>query len=119
VLALVDGKVQSVSGVDGATAFRVVDRGRGRIALQTSGGQYVSVGGSGKAGEVTVKSGSPGEAETFQWVDPQRGETLLMSVATHRYIAASRTPGAVSADQPGPAPDHKDGSCLTWKSVRR
>jgi xylan 1,4-beta-xylosidase len=118
VLALVDGKVQSVTGVEGAAAFRVVDRGRGRIALQTAGGQFVSVGGAGKTGEVTVKSGKPGEAETFQWVDLQRGDTLLMSLATRRYIVAPRIPGAVSADHPGPAPDRRDGSCFTWKPVR-
>jgi beta-xylosidase len=118
-LAVVDGKVQSVSGAERATAFRVVDRGRGRIALQTAGGQYVSVGGTGKAGEVIVKSGKPGDAETFQWVDLQRGDTLLLSLATHRYIVAPKDPGAVAADRPGPAPDHKDGSCFTWKAVRR
>jgi beta-xylosidase len=119
VLAIADGKVQSVPGGQGGAAFRVVDRGRGRIALRTARGQYVSVGGSGKAGEVTLMSGKPGDAETFQWVDLQRGETLLLSLATHRYIVAPRTPGAVAADHPGPEPDRRDGSCFSWKAVRR
>ena len=57
------------------------------------GGQYVSVRGAGKAGDVTVKSVKPGDAETFQWVDLQRGETLLLSLATHRYIVSPRTSG--------------------------
>ena len=118
-LAVVDGKLQSVSGARTATAFRVVDRGRGRIALQTAHGQYVSVGGAGKAGEVTLKSGKPGDAETFQWVDLQRGETLLLSLATHRYLVAPRIPGAVAADHPGPAPDRRDGSCFDWKMAGR
>ena len=96
-----------------------MDRGRGRIALQTARGQYVSVGRAGKAGDVTLKSGKPGDAETFQWVDLQRGETLLLSLATHRYIVAPRTPGAVAADHPGPAPDRRDGSCFSWKTVQR
>ena len=34
-LAVVDGKLQSVTGADKATMFKVVDQGRGRIALQT------------------------------------------------------------------------------------
>jgi hypothetical protein len=92
-LAVVDGKLQSVSGGQQSTSFRVVDRGRGRIALQTARGQYVSVGGAGKAGEVTLKSGKPGDAETFQWVDLQRGENLLLSLATHRYLLPRGFPG--------------------------
>lgn len=118
-LAAVDGKLQSVSGGQQPTSFRVVDGGRGRIALQTARGQYVSVGGTGKAGEVTVKSGKPGDAETFQWVDLQRGETLLLSLATHRYLVAPQLPGVVAADHPGPAPDRKDGSCFGWKAAQR
>jgi hypothetical protein len=118
-LAVVDGKLQSVSGATKATAFRVVDRGKGRIALETRDGKYVSVGGEGKSGEVTVKSGKPGGAETFQWVDLQRGETLLLSLATHRYIVAPKASGAVSADHPGPAPGRRDGSCFTWIATGR
>jgi hypothetical protein len=74
------------------------------------------VGGTGKAGDVTVKPGKPGDAETFQWVDLQRGETLLLSLATHRYIVAPPTSGAVAADHPGPSADRRDGSCFTWKA---
>jgi len=99
--------------------LRVVDRGRGRIALQTRGGQYLSVEGAGTAGEVKLKSGKPGDAETFQWVDLQRGETLLLSLATHRYLAAPKPGGAVAADHPGPEPGRRDGSCFVWKAVPR
>jgi hypothetical protein len=118
-LAVVDGKLQSVSGAGKATAFRVVDRGKGRIALQTRDGKYVSVAGDGKSGEVAVKSGRPGDAETFQWVDLHRGDTLFLSLATHRYIVAPKDSGAVAADHPGPSPDRKDGSCFAWKSAGR
>jgi len=117
-LAVIKGKLQSVGDAGKATAFRVVDQGRGRIALRTVRRQYVSVGASGKAGDVTLKPGKPGDAETFQWVDLQRGDTLLLSLATHRYIVAPHTPGEVAADHPGPAPDRRDGSCFTWKEVR-
>jgi hypothetical protein len=99
-LAVVDGKLQSVSGAGKATAFRVVDRGKGRIALQTRDGKYVSVAGEGKSGEVAVKSGRPGDAETFQWVDLHRGDTLFLSLATNRYIVAPKDSGAVAATIP-------------------
>jgi hypothetical protein len=96
-----------------------VDQGKGRIALQTKDGKYVSVGGDGKSGDVTLKAGKPGTAETFQWVDLQRGDTLFLSLGTHRYLVAPKEPGAVSADHPGPAPDRKDGSCFEWKTAQR
>ena len=116
-LAVVDGTVQAVGDQGKATSFKVVDRGRGRIALQTKDGRYVSVGGEGKSGEVRMKSGRPGDAETFQWIDLQRGDTLFLSLATDRYVVAPRDPGMVAADHAGPAPDRKDGSCFAWKIV--
>jgi len=118
-LAVVGDKVEAVAGADRATAFLVVDRGRGRIALETKNGQYVSVLGEGPRGAVIVKAGKPGDAETFQWVDLQRGDTLFLSLATHRYIVAPKAPGEVAADHRGPAPDRKDGSCFAWKIVAR
>jgi len=42
-LTVAEGKVQSAAGTDHATPFRVVDRGHGRIALQTQKGEYVLV----------------------------------------------------------------------------
>jgi len=116
-LAIVHGTVQSVSDAEKATAFKVVDRGKGRISLQTKDGKYVSVGGEGKSGAVTVKSGKPGDAETFQWIDLQRGDTLFLSLATDRYVVAPKEPGVVAADHAGPAPDRKDGSRFAWKMV--
>ena len=96
-----------------------VDQGCGRIALQTRDVRYISVGGAGESGEDTAKSGKPGDAETFQWVDLQRGDILLLSLETHRYIAAPKEPGPVAADHPDPAPDRKDGSAFAWKAIAR
>lgn len=118
-LAVVDGKVVAAPGADRAAPFRVVDRGRGRIALRARDGKFVSVGGTGKPGEVVMKSGPPGDAGTFQWVDLQRGETLLLSLATHRYLVVPKDAGPIGADHPGPAPDRKDGSTFSWREVRR
>jgi xylan 1,4-beta-xylosidase len=57
-------------------------RGRGRIALPTSSRKYLAVKGSGSESQIGLISGKPGDAETFQWVDLQRGDTLLLSLAT-------------------------------------
>lgn len=113
-LAVKDGKLFSS---DQGTPFRVIDRGRGRIALRAPDGKYVSVSGDGKS--VETKAGRPGDAETFQWVDLQRGDTLLLSLATHRYLVAPPAGGPVAADHAGPSPDRKDGSCFSWKLARR
>ena len=78
----------------------------------------VSVSAAGAAGAVKIKTGEPGDAETFQWEDMQRGDLMLMSLATHRYLVAQPgQPGPVAADHPGVQPDRKDGSCFTWKAV--
>lgn len=101
-----------------AAAFRVEDRGTGRVALRTKDGRYLSVVKSGEAGEVRLVSGKPGNAETFQWVDLQRGDTLLLSLATNRYLVVPPAPGALAANHAGPSPDRKDGSCFRWQVAK-
>jgi hypothetical protein len=118
VLAVVDGEVRSVAEKERATAFRIVDRGLGRVALLTESGTYLSVAGIGGAGDVKAVKAKAGDAETFQWVDLQRGDTMLLSLVTYRYIVAPPGSGPVAADHAGPAPDRKDGSCFEWRIVR-
>lgn len=102
--------------VDGVSKFQVIDRGTGRIALRAKNGRYLSA----ATGEVTLAKvkKAAGESETFQWVDLQRGDTLLLSLATHRYVAVQKG-GAVRADHAGPAPDRKDGSCFRVEEISK
>ena len=58
---MIDGIVQSVADPSRETAFRVIDRGRGRIALQTASGRYVSVGTAHKTARVSVTAHAPGD----------------------------------------------------------
>lgn len=118
VLSAVNDGVRSSAIAAEATAFQVIDRKLGRISLRAKDGKYLTVGKSGKPGDVALVSGRAGNAETFQWVDLQRGDTLLLSLATNRYIHSPISPGPISADHAGPAPDRKDGSCFEWKVVR-
>jgi beta-xylosidase len=126
LLAVSNGVLCEVASFDAVTAgvsvrFRVVDRALGRIALEPeSGGGFVSVSGDGTQGGVKLKTGEPGDAETFQWEDMARGDIMLMSLATHRYlIAQPGETGPVAANHPGPRPDRKDGSCFIWKVVEK
>jgi len=99
--------------------LRLWTRAAGESRFRQKTSKYVSVGGEGKSGDVTIKSGKPGNGETFQLVDLQRGDTLFLSLATHRYIIAPENPGAVAADHSGPAPYREDGPCFTWRAAGR
>jgi len=85
--------------------FRLENRGLGRVALSTPDG-YLSVAADRPA---ELRRGAPGPAETFQWMETFTGETILMSLATHRFLRVDEAAGAVLADSPGPRPDGRDG----------
>jgi hypothetical protein len=98
--------------------FQVVDLGKGRVALKAANGRFVSV-----AGELVVLKDVAGkaltDAESFQWINLMRGDTMLMSLTNHRYLAAKpNIPGPVTASAAGPQPDRKDGACFKWKEIK-
>ena len=44
----------------------------------------------------------PGDAESFQWVNLMRGDTMLMSLTNHRYLATKpNSPGPVTVNALG------------------
>jgi beta-xylosidase len=97
--------------------FMVVDLGKGRVALKSANLRFVSV-----AEEVAVLKDlggkPPGDAESFQWVNLMRGDTMLMSLVNHRYLSTrpnERGPVTVSAT--GPSPARTGGECFKWKTV--
>jgi xylan 1,4-beta-xylosidase len=102
-----------------ATQFRVLDRGNGRIALQSvADGGFVTVVGMGLMSEVRIVPKDAGDASTFQWEDMLRNDLMLMSLANHRYLFADANAGSLcSADAVGTRPDRKDGACFSWKIV--
>ena len=99
------------------TKFQVVDLGKGRVALKAANGRFVSA-----AGEAIVLKDllgvNPGDAESLQWINLMRGDTMLMSLANHRYLATKpNEPGPVTVLATGPRPARKDGACFKWKIV--
>jgi xylan 1,4-beta-xylosidase len=97
--------------------FQVIDLGLGRIALKAGNGKVVSVAND----DVIIKdfgNTKPGDAESFQWVNLVRGDTILMSLTNHRYLATKpNEPGPVSVSATGPNPARKGGACFKWKVV--
>jgi beta-xylosidase len=97
--------------------FQVVDLGRGRVALKASNGRFVSAGANGVALK-DLAGAAPGETESFQWVNLMRGDSMLMSLTNHRYLATKpNDPGPVIASAVGPRPDRKGGACFKWNAV--
>jgi hypothetical protein len=97
--------------------FRVIDLGKGRVALATTNDQVISVAENG----VILKSlgaDKPGDAETFQWINLMHGDTTLMSLTNHRYLTTKpNSPGRVTVSATGPNPARKGGVCFQWKEV--
>ena len=116
-----DVLVSTAPGSAGATPqharFQVVDLGLGRVALKAGNGTFVSVDGERvvlkKMGKVR-----PGVAESFQWVNLMRGDTMLMSLTNHRYLSTkSDAPGPVTVTALGATAARKSGAEFTWKAV--
>ena len=111
----------NIPAVDGSlpatVKFQVVDLGLGRVALKANNGSYVSVAESG----VVLKDlggKKPGDAESLQWINLMRGDTALMTLVNHRYLATKpKEPGVVTANATGPTPARKGGVSFKWKAV--
>jgi hypothetical protein len=97
--------------------FQVVDLGLGRVALKATNGKVVSAGASG----VVLKDlagARCGNAESFQWVNLMRGDTMLMSLTNHQYLATKpNNPGPVTVTSTGPAAARKSGAEFKWTVV--
>ena len=102
-----------------ASQFRVLDRGKGRVALQSvADGGFVVVKGEGGMAEVRIEKAEKGNASLFQWEDMLRGDLMLLSLATDRYVHIDPSAGSLaSANSVGARPDRKEGSCFVWKAV--
>jgi xylan 1,4-beta-xylosidase len=114
---LVNVSADSTNPVAQNARFQVIDLGKGRVALKASNGKYVSA--AQEAALLTILAGkSPGDAESFQWVNLMRGDTMLMSLTNHRYLATKpNEPGTVTVSATGPHPARKGGAEFKWKEV--
>jgi len=98
--------------------FQVIDLGLGRVALKATNGKVVSVAGPESVVLKDLAGDKPGNAESFQWVNLMRGDTMLMSLTNHQYLATKpKSPGAVTANALGASPARKSGAEFKWKTV--
>jgi xylan 1,4-beta-xylosidase len=98
--------------------FQVIDLGLGRVALKAANGKIVSVASPESVILKDISVAKPGEAESFQWINLMRGDTMLMTLTNHKYLAIKpNNPGQVTADTIGPAPARKSGAEFKWKVI--
>ena len=97
--------------------FQVIDLGKGRVALKAANARYVAA--TAEAVELKDLAGrNPGAEQSLQWINLMRGDTLLMSVVNHRYLATQPSePGPVTVSATGASPARKGGECFKWKVV--
>ena len=114
---LVNAPTDAAGRVPQNAKFQVVDLGKGRVALKAANGQFASA--DGEAVALKDLAGQPpGPAESFQWINLMRGDTMLMSLTNHRYLATKpNEPGPITVTATGPTPARKGGECFKWKAV--
>ena len=79
---------------------------------------FVTVVGLGLSGDVRL-SIKEIAGSLFQWQDMLRGQCMLLSLKTHRYVGLDPLTGEpYSAESPGARPDRKDGTVFFWAEVR-
>jgi xylan 1,4-beta-xylosidase len=114
---LVNVAAAVAGSVPAAAKFQVVDVGLGRVALKAGNGKFVSV----EEEQAVLKNlgaAKPGNAESFQWVNLLRGDTMLMSLTNHGYLATKPdAPGPVTVTALGASPARKSGAEFKWKAV--
>jgi hypothetical protein len=116
---LVSAAPDSGDAIPQNARFQVIDLGLGRVALKASNGRFVSVD-QERAILKELGKARPGVAESFQWVNLMRGDTMLMSLTNHRYLATTPdAPGPVSVTALGATAARKSGAEFKWKAQER
>lgn len=124
VLAIWHGRLRLVdadseAAQSDAARFKVLDQGLGRVALQAADGSgYVTISGIGAIADVKLQPDLDPVRSVFQWQHMLQGDTMLLSLATDRFLTASPAVGGLaSADSPGAAPDRKGGATFFYQTV--
>jgi beta-xylosidase len=116
-MLLVNVAADSTNAVSRDAGFQVVDLGKGRVALKTAKGRFVSASNDCVSLKDLAEK-EPGDAESFQWVNLMRGDTMLMSLTNHRYLSTKPNEcGPVTVSAAGPHPDRMEGACFKWRPV--
>lgn len=97
--------------------FKVIDVGRGRVALEADGGTRVTVAGGDRDARVRMAPGrtDADPEQTFQWIEMPYGQIMFLSLATNRYLRIQPDGGAITADATGVDFDHSNGASFSFR----
>lgn len=98
--------------------FKVHDRGNGRVALECMNGMgFITITGMGISADVRLRKEET-EASLFQWQDMLRGECMLLSLKTNRFVGCSPDMGEpYSAQFAGSDPNRKNGCVFRYTVI--
>ncbi|EXG77779.1 beta-xylosidase [Xylanibacter oryzae DSM 17970] len=97
--------------------FIVIDKGNGVINLQCADGRYVYVAGAGLSGDLRLTADRD-KAEDFMWQDMLRGQCMLLSLKTQRYVCKHPSDGSpYSVDCQGPDANRRNGCVFKYEIV--
>ena len=97
--------------------FIVIDKGNGVINLQCADGRYVYVAGAGLSGDLRLTADRD-KAEDFMWQDMLRGQCMLLSLKTQRYVCKHPSDGSpYSVDSQGPDANRRNGCVFKYEIV--
>lgn len=85
-IQLISRKLNKAVEVSGYKDWYVEQLPLGRVALKTADGQYISVNHGQNDSVSLVKKDKPETSETFQWMELEGGDLVLMSLASDRYL---------------------------------
>lgn len=96
--------------------FRVHDRGNGKVALEAMNGTgFLTVVGAGLSGDVRLMP-QESEGSLWMWQDMLRGDCMLLSMVTNRYLGIDPDTGEpYSADWPGANPNRRNGTVFHFQ----
>lgn len=100
------------------TKFIVIDKGNGIVNLQCADGRYLYVAGAGLSGDLRLTK-DKNEAEDFVWQDMLRGQCMLLSLKTERYVYKHPNDGSpYSVDCQGPDANRRNGCVFKYEIVK-
>ncbi len=115
---LVDVAADAGGAIPATAKFQVIDVGLGRVAFKASDGRFVSAASPGSVVLKDLGGAKPGDAESFQWINLLRGDTMFMCLTNHQYLATKpNNPGPVTANALGASPARKSGAEFKWKTL--
>jgi beta-xylosidase len=111
--------IAAASNAPDNAKFQVIDLGKGRVALKASNGTFVSVADPEHVVLKDIGKAKPGDAESFQWVNLIRNDSMLMTLTNHQYLATKpNIPGQVTANALGASSHRKSGTEFKWQIAK-